>query len=42
MGTSVGTVKSWENKHRNPTGLVAKVLATIHDNPDFYRELEGY
>ncbi len=27
MGTSVDTVKSWETKRRNPTGLAAKVLA---------------
>jgi DNA-binding transcriptional regulator YiaG len=29
MGTSVDTIKSWETKRRNPTGLAAKVLATI-------------
>ncbi|WNL42558.1 NadS family protein [Halomonas sp. PAMB 3264] len=39
MGTSVDTIKSWENRRRNPTGLAAKVLATIQDNPAFYREL---
>lgn len=39
LGTSVDTVKSWEGKRRNPTGLAAKVLSTIQDNPDFYREL---
>lgn len=39
LGTSVDTVKSWEGKRRNPTGLTAKVLSTIKDNPDFYQEL---
>ncbi len=39
LGTSVDTIKSWESKRRNPTGLAAKVLATIHDNPEFYRQL---
>lgn len=27
LGTSVDTIKSWESKRRNPTGLAAKVLA---------------
>lgn len=39
LGMSVETVKSWENKRRNPTGLAAKVLATIRDNPSLYQEL---
>ncbi len=39
LGTSVDTIKSWENKRRNPTGLAAKVLATIKDNPALYSEL---
>ncbi|WP_019024033.1 MULTISPECIES: NadS family protein [unclassified Thioalkalivibrio] len=39
MGTSVDTIKSWEAKRRNPTGLAAKVLATIRDNPSFFNEL---
>jgi DNA-binding transcriptional regulator YiaG len=39
LGTSVGTIKSWESKRRNPTGLAAKVLATIQDNPEFYHQL---
>jgi len=39
LGTSVDTSKSWESKRRNPTGLAAKVLATIQDNPEFYRQL---
>ncbi|WON77960.1 NadS family protein [Serratia sp. UGAL515B_01] len=29
LGTSIDTIKSWEAKRRNPTGLAAKVLATI-------------
>jgi len=39
LGTSVDTVKSWELKRRNPTGLAAKVLATIQDNPAFYADI---
>lgn len=39
LGTSVDTIKSWESKRRNPTGLAAKVLAAIHANPAFFREL---
>lgn len=42
MGTSVDTIKSWESKRRNPTGLAAKVLSTIQENPSFYRELEAH
>ena len=42
MGTSVDTIKSWEAKRRNPTGLAAKVLATIHDNPAFFNELSSH
>ncbi len=37
LGTSVDTIKSWESKRRNPTGLAAKVLNVIRDNPAFYR-----
>ena len=36
MGTSVDTIK------RNPTGLAAKVLATIQENPAFYSELASH
>ena len=36
LGTSVDTINSWEKKRRNPTGLAAKVLATIKDNPKVY------
>ncbi len=39
LGTSIDTIKSWESRRRNPTGLAAKVLATIQDNPNFYQEL---
>lgn len=40
MGTSVDTIKSWESRRRNPTGLAAKVLTAIQAKPEFYRELE--
>lgn len=39
LGASVDTIKSWETKRRHPTGLVAKVLATIKANPAFFYEL---
>ena len=39
MGTSVDTIKSWESKRRNPTGLAAKVLSAIQKNPELYREI---
>lgn len=42
LGTSVDTIKSWESKRRNPTGLAAKVLATIQDNPEFYHHLAAH
>lgn len=42
MGASVDTIKSWETKRRNPTGLAAKVLAAIQDNPAFFNELASY
>lgn len=42
LGTSVDTIKSWESRRRNPTGLAAKVLATIQDNPNFYNELSAH
>lgn len=42
MGTSVDTIKSWETRRRNPTGLAAKVLATIQDNPAFFNELASH
>ncbi|MEL0614048.1 NadS family protein [Marinomonas arenicola] len=42
LGTSVDTIKSWESRRRNPTGLAAKVLATIQENPNFYNELSAH
>ncbi|MEK9495049.1 NadS family protein [Photorhabdus sp. P32] len=39
LGTSLDTIKSWEQKRRNPTGLAAKVLAIIQENPNFYKAL---
>jgi len=39
LGTSVDTIKSWEAKRRNPTGLAAKVLGVIKENPDLFRKL---
>ncbi len=36
LGTSLDTIKSWETKRRNPTGLAAKVLITIQKNPSVY------
>ena len=42
LGTSVDTIKSWENKRRNPTGLAAKVLATIQDNPKYFDDLAAH
>ena len=42
LGTSVDTIKSWESKRRNPTGLAEKVLATIKENPAFFRELASH
>lgn len=42
LGTSVETIKSWEAKRRNPTGLAAKVLAAIQANPAFFDELAAH
>lgn len=42
LGTSVHTIRSWETRRRNPTGLAAKVLATIQDNPAFFNELSTH
>jgi len=41
-GYAVDTIRSWETKRRNPTGLAAKVLATIQDNPSFFNELASH
>lgn len=42
LGTSVDTIKSWESKRRNPTGLAAKVLAAISDDPKLYGVLQSH
>ena len=42
LGTSLDTVKSWEGRRRNPTGLAAKVLATIQDDPSVYKQLSAH
>ncbi|EEW9498302.1 helix-turn-helix family protein [Escherichia coli 5-366-08_S3_C3] len=42
LGTSLDTIKSWETGRRNPTGLAAKVLATIKANPKFFDELAAH
>lgn len=39
LGTSIDTIKSWESRRRNPTGMAARVLAAIQANPTFFREL---
>ncbi|TRK26979.1 NadS family protein, partial [Salmonella enterica] len=42
LGTSLDTIKSWAPGRRNPTGLAAKVLATIQANPKFFQELAAH
>ncbi len=42
LGTSVDTVKSWESKRRNPTGIAAKLLVTIQDDPSVYYALASH
>lgn len=42
LGTSLDTIKSWEQKRRNPTGLAAKVLATIQDDPQYFKVLAAH
>lgn len=42
LGTSLDTIKSWESGRRNPTGLAAKVLATIQTNPQLFQELAAH
>lgn len=42
LGTSLDTIKSWESKRRNPTGLAAKVLAAINDDPKLYGVLQSH
>ncbi|WP_429178697.1 NadS family protein [Aeromonas salmonicida] len=42
LGTSVDTVKSWETRRRNPTGLAAKVLMLMQEKPELYGELAAH
>ncbi|MCM5705823.1 NadS family protein [Larsenimonas salina] len=42
IGVSLETIQHWENARRTPTGMAAKVLATIQKRPEFYRELESH
>jgi DNA-binding transcriptional regulator YiaG len=42
LGTSLDTIKSWEAKRRNPTGLAAKVLAVIQADPTFFHVLAAH
>ncbi len=42
LGTSVDTVKSWENHRRHPTGLPAKVLAVIKEDPALFQALAAH
>lgn len=42
LGTSLDTIKSWESRRRNLTGLAAKVLAAIQAYPAFFRELAAH
>ncbi|MEJ5071940.1 NadS family protein [Enterobacter ludwigii] len=42
LGTSLDTIKSWEAKRRNPTGLAAKVLAVIQADPAFFHVLAAH
>ena len=42
LGTSLDTIKKRETGRRNPTGLAAKVLATIQANPKFFQELASH
>lgn len=42
LGTSIDTIKSWESRRRNPTGLAAKVLAAIQANPALFYELAAH
>ena len=42
LDTSLDTIKSWESKRRNPTGLAAKVLRAIQDNPSIFNELAAH
>ncbi|GAA5218322.1 NadS family protein [Corallincola platygyrae] len=39
LGASLDTVKSWESRRRNPTGIAAKILFAIDKNPTIFHEL---
>ena len=36
FSVSVDTVKSWEQKRRNPTGLASKVLCLLDKEPELF------
>jgi DNA-binding transcriptional regulator YiaG len=38
LDVSVDTVKSWEQKRRNPTGLAGKVLNVLRDEPELFNK----
>ena len=42
IGSSVDTVKSWESKRRNPTGMANKILHMLIEKPSLYKELSRY
>lgn len=42
IGSSVDTVKSWESKRRNPTGMANKILHMLIEKPSLYNELSRY
>ena len=42
IGSSVDTVKSWESKRRNPTGMANKILHMLIEKPNLYNELSRY
>lgn len=41
LGASVDTVKSWESKRRNPTGIAATLMRLLQDNPEIYYKLNA-
>mgnify|MGYP001032550557 CR=1 FL=1 len=42
IGSSIDTVKSWESKRRNPTGMANKILHMLIEKPSLYNELSRY
>ena len=36
IGSSLDTVKSWESKRRNPTGMANKILHMLIEKPSLY------